>query len=161
MVAMASFKVLPIDERINRHVRTTLTDPIYNYPVQVTVVTTDDQYGPCRSCLNFTRAGERRILFLYNPFTPEEQTSEFAGPVFIHDGLCENYAAGSVFPESIRALPIVLKGYDAHNHLVADEIPEEQSAEEAIEKLFQRPEVVFILVRNTSAKCFIMRIQRA
>lgn len=156
---MTSFKVVPIDEEISQRVRTTLTDPIYGYPVQITV-NQDGDYGPCRSCLRTTAADERRILFVYNPFAPKEQTSDFAGPVFIHDQPCQTYSTNFVFPELIRDLPIVFKGYDASNHFVTDELADGQSAEQAIEKLLKRPEVAFIHVRNTEAKCFIMRIER-
>jgi hypothetical protein len=157
---MTSFKVVPLDEEINQHVRTTLTDPIYGHPVQVTIAQEGD-YGPCRSCLRTTASGERRILFVYNPFAPKEQTSDFAGPIYIHDQPCQNYTTSFAFPEPIRDLPIVFKGYDAGNHFVADELSDGQSAEQAIEELLKRPEVTFIHVRNTEARCFIMRIERA
>lgn len=98
---------------------------------------------------------------MYNPFAPKEQTSDFAGPIFIHDQPRQNYSTNFVFPELIRDLPIVFKGYDARNHFVADELANGQSPEQAIEELLKQPEVAFIHVRNTEAKCFIMRIERA
>jgi len=155
---MSSFKVLPIDEQISRQVRATLTDPIYGYSVQVSVAKPGD-VGPCRACLRIFTPGERRILLLYNPFA-REQTSEFAGPVFIHDGPCATYTATESFPPALRELPIVLKGFDAQNHYVDEEIPDGAPVEPAIATLFRRPEVAFIHVRNTEAKCFIARIER-
>jgi hypothetical protein len=157
---MPAYKVLAITEQIANHVRSTLTDPIYGHPVQVSVAGPGD-YGPCRSCLRTFEIGERRILFLYNPFSVGEQTSDFAGPVFIHDQPCERYNTPEVFPEDIRHLPVVCKGYDAHNNFVADEIPSGTDVETAISQLLRRPEIAFILVRNIEAKCFILRIERA
>ena len=156
---MSSFKVLPIDEQLSGQIRATLTDPIYGYPVQVGVARPGD-YGPCRACLRTFAPGERRILVLYNPFA-REQTAEFAGPVFIHDGPCAADLPDGVFPPALRDLPIVLKGYDAQNHYVDEEIPDGAPVEPAIATLFGRPEVAFIHVRNTEAKCFIARIERA
>ena len=156
---MSSFKVLPIDAQISRQIRATLTDPIYGYPVQVSVAKPGD-YGPCRACLRTFTPGERRILVLYNPFA-REQTAEFAGPVFIHDGPCEIDTLPGVFPPALRDLPIILKGYDAQNHYVDEEIPDGAPVEPAIQTLFQQPAIAFIHVRNTAAKCFILRIERA
>ncbi len=80
---MTAYKVMPISEEIIDHVRRTLTDPIYNHPVRVEVAGPGG-YGPCRACLNTFEVGERRILFLYNPFSLTQE-SDFAGPIFIHD----------------------------------------------------------------------------
>jgi hypothetical protein len=157
---MTHYTVHPIDANISYRVRTTLTDPIYGSIAQVSVAGPDG-YGPCRSCLKTFSSGERRILFLYNPFSRGEQTSDFAGPIFIHDGSCARYDNSATFPEPIKNLPIIFKGYDQQNHFITEEIPIEQDIETAIDKVFQRPEVAFIHVRNTEAKCFIMRIKRS
>src|SRR5579859_4523780 len=118
---MTHYAISPIDDAISRQVRTTLTDPIYGLEVPVSVAGPGN-YGPCRSCLHTFTIGERRILFLYNPFSPE-QHADFAGPVFIHDGDCESYSQRAVFPPAIRSLPIVLKGYGADNRFIAEETP--------------------------------------
>ncbi|HMA35664.1 MAG TPA: DUF1203 domain-containing protein [Chloroflexia bacterium] len=156
---MTHYAISPIDDAISRQVRTTLTDPIYGLEVPVSVAGPGN-YGPCRSCLHTFTIGERRILFLYNPFSPE-QHADFAGPVFIHDGDCESYSQRAVFPPAIRSLPIVLKGYGADNRFIAEETPPGPDVETAIDTLFHRPDVAFIHVRNREAKCFILRIARA
>lgn len=156
---MAQYTVHPIDETIAHQVRGTLTDPIYGYGVQINE-TPPNGYGPCRSCLNTFTPGERRLLFLYNPFSPTQQEADFAGPIYIHEQACAAYAAGGVFPRPIAGLPLTFKGYDARGHLVAEARPDSHEIEAAIDALFARPEVAIIHVRNTEAKCFIMRIER-
>ncbi len=153
---MEQFKVLPVDQKLSQHARTTLTDPIYGYPAPVTVVKAGE-YGPCRACLNTFEAGDRRILFLYNPFSANQE-SDFAGPIFIHDHNCQPYQSGG-FPDPLRNLPLVFRAYTHTNEFVAAEFPSE-GAETAIEKLFSLPEVALIHVRNHQAKCFIARIER-
>ncbi|HEY4385144.1 MAG TPA: DUF1203 domain-containing protein [Ktedonobacteraceae bacterium] len=155
---MIDFRIVPIPETITDHVHTTLTDPIYQFPVQITIANVGD-YGPCQICLNTFSIGERRILFLYNPFSVQQEP-EFAGPVFIHAERCRPYASRRIFPESIRTLPISLRGYDAHNHFVAEEQPRSLNVETAIETLLRRAEIVFLHVRNIEEKCFILHIER-
>jgi hypothetical protein len=155
---MTAFEVRPIAEPINDHVRRTLTDPIYGHPVPVSVAGPDG-YGPCRACLRTFTPGERRILFLYNPFSAE-QHSDFAGPVFIHDTPCESYEHPATFPPTLRRLPLLLKAYDAQQHLVAEQMPAADAIEAAITGLFADPTVAVIHVRNHEAKCFIARIER-
>lgn len=156
---MVSYKIQAIDSKITQYVRETRTDPIYGHDVRVEKAPPSG-YGPCRSCLKTFSEGERRLLFLYNPFS-QEQESDFAGPVFVHESHCQEYQKDLEFPEEIRNLPISLRGYADNGGFIAEEIPNETNIETLIEKLFINPDVSFIHVRNTEAKCFIMRINRS
>src|SRR6202051_1751405 len=124
-LSMIGFTIVTIPEEITRHVHKTLTDPIYHHPVQVSVAGEGD-YGPCRVCLNTFSIGERRILFLYNPFSAE---ADFAGPIFMHAEQCQPYPRIQIFPEAIRSLPITLRGYDTQHNFVAEEQPRSLNVE--------------------------------
>ncbi len=156
---MITYKIVAIPQTVTQHVHNTLTDPIYRHPVQITVAGVGD-YGPCRVCLNTFSIGERRILFLYNPFSAQQE-ADFAGPIYIHADHCQPYATPQNFPEPIRSLPITLRGYDAHNHFIVEEHPHSLDVETAIETLLRQPEIAFLHIRNAEAKCFILRIERA
>jgi Protein of unknown function (DUF1203) len=156
---MIGYKIITLPTTVITHVHTTLTDPIYHHPAPVTIAGEGD-YGPCRLCLNTFSLGERRILFLYNPFSTQ-QDADFAGPIFIHADRCLPYTTPQLFPEPIRCLPITLRGYTTHNHFIAEEHPHSLNVEIAIETLLRRPDVAFIHVRNTEAKCFILRMERS
>lgn len=154
---MPEFHVIPIDETIARRVRETLKDPIYGLPVRVEPAT---GYGPCRLCLRTFEAGELRILFLYNPFSAE-QDADFAGPVFVHAAPCEPYAPDGAFPEEIKRLPIVLRAYDEYQRCVAQSKPVAERVDAALSELIGRADVAYIHVRNAEAKCFIARVEPA
>jgi Protein of unknown function (DUF1203) len=155
---MIDYRIVPIPEPIIYAVHTTLTDPIYRLPVQITIAGTGD-YGPCRVCLNTFSFGERYILFFYNPFSRRQEAAS-AEPTLIHAARCQRYSHEQRFPESMRTLPISLCGYDRHNHFVAEEQPRSLDVEGAIEALLRRAEVAFLHVRNRDEKYFMLHITR-
>ena len=162
---MIEYNIVSIPETVRQHVQNNLTDPIYGHEVKVSVAGEGD-YGPCRVCLNTFKVGESRILFLYNPFSVKQE-ADFAGPIYIHTERCQAYGSSlsgpssQTFPEAIRSLPITLRGYDIQNHFVAEEHPRSLNVEAAIEVLLRRAEVAFVHVRNSEAKCFMLRIERS
>jgi hypothetical protein len=155
---MIDFRIVAIPEPIINHVHTTLTDPVYHFPVQITITGSGD-YGPCRACLNTFSFGERRIHFLYNPFSGQQET-ESAEPILIHAERCQPYDRQHHFPESVRTLPISVHGYDAHNQAVAEERPHGLNVEVAIKALLRRNRVAFLHVRNVEEQLFILHIAR-
>jgi len=150
------FRIVPIDPSISNQVRTLSRSPQYGHPVHIEVA---KGYGPCRSCLDVFRTGEeRRVLFTYNPFAGLDAYPS-PGPVFIHEEQCEPYAA-TTFPPTLRDLPLTLEGYGTDRWLLQRDRPAEPEIENAVERIFANPEVLYIHVRNTEAGCFIARIER-
>jgi len=154
---MDVFLIRPIDPSIANAARRTLRDPIYGSPLRVEPAA---GYGPCRLCLRTFAPGEPRILFLYNPFSAH-QDAEFAGPVFVHADGCKPYAEPTKFPDAVAALPIELRAYDDQQRRVGTIVPDPGECESAVGRLFARPEVHVVHIRNTEARCFIARIDRA
>jgi hypothetical protein len=153
---MQEFQVLPIDRALGEWIRTNMRDPIYGLPVHAEPAT---GYGPCRLCLRTFVPGESRILFLYNPFSPEQE-ADFAGPIFIHEKPCATYEPWSGFPADVTGLPIIFLGYDRDKHRVGWRSPTNASIETALDELWDMGAEV-IHVRNAEAKCFIARIELA
>lgn len=153
----SEFRIHPIDESLALRVRETLRDPIYGLPVRVEPAT---GYGPCRLCLRTFIPGEPRILFLYNAFSTDQE-ADLAGPVFIHANGCAAYAEQSMFPQEVAALPIVFHAYDGHRRRISEIVPAPGAAAAVLESMLASPNVDFIHVRNTEAKCYIARVERA
>ncbi|HDH03218.1 MAG TPA: DUF1203 domain-containing protein [Actinobacteria bacterium] len=148
----------PISRGIADHVRSTRTDPIYGYDYDVKVdVAGPDGYGPCRQCLMAFVEGERRLLFLYNPFG--SATGDYAGPVFIHEEPCTPHAHPGV-PVEIRGLPLTLFAYDDGSHFVGEFAPT-RDVESALDDLLADERVAFVHIRNSEARCFVARVDAA
>lgn len=151
-----TFFTLPIDDTVVDHVRYTRTDPVYGYPYNVRADEAGPHgYGPCRSCLRRFRQGERRLLFLFNPFT--SRFGDYAGPVFIHENECEPFD-GQGFPPDIREVPLLLRAYDANLAPVADAKPAPETIEKEVDHLLTDPQTSTLHIRNDEARCFIARV---
>jgi hypothetical protein len=158
-IAMLGFQIIPLATEDACHVRETRTDPIFGYPYDVQAdIAGPHGYGPCRQCLRKFSEGERRLLFLHNPFTKE--IGDFAGPIFIHEDECSPFEASDRFPESLRGLPLMLRSYDANGHYLAEHDLHNARIEAGIQQLFQAPEADEIHIRNVQAKCFVAKAIR-
>jgi hypothetical protein len=153
---MTPFRVTGIPEKISRHVREHLKAPGYGHPAHIETAT---GYGPCRSCLRTFETGrEERVLFTYDPFHGLDSYPS-PGPVFIHRGDCERYE-GTVFPETLRHLPLTLEGYGRDRWIHHRERVADGQVEAALDRLLAAPEVEYVHVRNTEAGCFIAVVER-
>ena len=154
---MVPYRIVAIPEKIAHAVRATLNSPQYGHPAHVEVAS---GYGPCRQCLRtFTIGAERRILFTYDPFEGTESLP-LPGPVFIHEGACERYPDAAGLPEDLRTHPLTLNAYGRGRRLLAQEYVNDGRVEPVIEALLARPDVDYIHVRDTSAGCFDLTIER-
>lgn len=124
---------------------------------------TEAGYGPCRSCLRQFKPGETRLLFSYAPVNSNNPYNE-VGPVYIHDR-CEPYAKQNEFPEEVKHgrlhIPLLLRCYNTERRMI-DAVPvhDNDEVELLIGKLFERPEIAFVHIRNAEAQCFIAQAAR-
>jgi hypothetical protein len=111
-------------------------------------------------CLDTFRVGEEeRLLFTYDPFAGLDPFPA-PGPVFVHADGCAPFAAGSGFPEPLRALPLVLEGFAPGRWLVARERVLTGDVEAAADRIFGHDAVEYVHVRNAEAGCYIARLER-
>ena len=154
---MSNMRVIAIPTEVADSVRTTMRAPAYGFPAHSETAT---DAAPCRHCLRtFSVGADQRILFTYDRFAGVE-TRPQPGPVYIHVRACSRYAADAGFPEELRASPRTLEAYARGRRLVAQEYVADGKFEPAIDKLFGRPEVDYLLVNSTTAGCFTFRIER-
>ena len=153
---MLPIRVIAIPTAVAESVRATLKDPVYGHPAHTEI---GDDSAPCRHCLRLIVPGERRILFTYDRFSGIEPLP-LPGPIYIHAERCERYPENAEFPDELRSSPRTLEGYSAGRHLVAREYVNDGAMEKALERIFARGEVDYVLVNSTTAGCNTFRIER-
>jgi hypothetical protein len=160
---MSNFRVLPIPNSIAQRVRETRLDD-FGHNLSVSVGTENDS-GPCRSCLKVFVPGEGRLLFSYAPNQCDHPYNEI-GPVYIHEEECQPYADSGSFPPEIRTRrPMTLRCYTADGTMIGAELVGTDPAggraiEEVIESLFENHEVNCLHARTASVGCYIARVER-
>jgi hypothetical protein len=154
---MPAFRYVGIPEPLAEEARAKRRSPQYGHPA---FQDRAKGYGPCRACLRTFAIGEEdRLLFTYQPHSGTDVLPQ-PGPVFIHAAPCARYE-GEAFPPDFRALPIVVEGYRAAGWLVAQESVASEPAEAVVARMFERPDVDHVHLRNREAGCFMARVERA
>ena len=156
---MSNFRVFPIPNSIALHIRENRVDD-FGHTLSVSVATENDS-GPCRSCLTVFRPGEGRILFSYAPNQHDHPYNE-VGPVYIHEKECRPYADQENFPPELRTRrPLVLRCYADDGMMVGGELVGDRPVEEVINSLFAESEIKYLHARTATVGCYIARIERA
>lgn len=155
---MTTFSYIAIPTTVAERVRATGQSPGYGHPAYTEVAA---GYGPCRHCLRtFAIGAERRALFTYDPFHDLEPLP-LPGPVFIHADACARFPEASGFPEDLRSHPLTLVAYGDERR-VLEEVPiTDGNVEPSLERLFAASEVRYVHVRDRSAGCYDLRVERA
>ena len=152
---MSEYRVVALSQHTADEVRSSQRAPGYGHPAHVETATGS---GPCRLCLEPFRTGEEeRVLFTYNPF-PDHGTMPCPGPIFVHKVPCSRYE-GAGFPPALLGLPLTLEGYDPiglpllRRSVIGD-------PDGSVREVLARPQVAYAHLRNTTAGCFVARIER-
>jgi hypothetical protein len=154
---MNTLKIIAMPTTHALAVRTTLADEFGSRPTWLI----DDGSGPCRHCLRVAQQGDPLLLFTYRPFAKPGPYQE-SGPVFLHANGCERFAEGAGFPPDFAQRPLVLRPYDARDHIhVAQALADAGEAENAARALLADPDVAYVHARSRSHGCFMFRIERA
>lgn len=156
---MSNFKVFPIPKSVALHIRENRVDD-FGHHLSVSVATENDT-GPCRSCLTVFLPGEGRILFSYAPNKYDHPYNEI-GPIYIHEKECRSYIDHEAFPQELKSRrPLTLRCYAEAGIMVGAELVIDRPVEEVIESLFEDPKVKYLHARTASVGCYIARIERA
>ena len=156
---MSDFRVFPIPSSVALRIRDSRLDD-FGHRLSVSVATQNDT-GPCRSCLNVFVPGEGRLLFSYAPNQFDHPYNEI-GPVYIHEQECQPYSEHESFPPELRTRrPLTLRCYAEDGTMIDAELVGDRAVEEVIGSLFEKPEVRYLHARTASLGCYIARIERA
>lgn len=154
---MRPCRVVPLDVQIAWRVRGTLRSVDLRHPAYVETATGQ---GPCGVCLRPFRAGvDRRIVFVHDPF---HRHGEFPlpSPVQLHEDACPAWT-GTWLPPDVAVLPLTLDGYGAgREHLAEERHASATDLEAAVLRIFARPTVSYIHLRDTVTGFFVCELTR-
>lgn len=148
-----AFLILPIPSAHLDQVRASGRDVSGN-PVQVI---SDMPEQPLRCCLQNSRAGERLILFGYEPPIPGSGSPyREVGPVFAHADDCAAPPVWTAYPQEWVGHPQVLRAYDSRGWIhPATTTHNGSDPESALSTVLATPEVVTVHSRNIAHGCFM------
>ena len=156
---MSNFRVFPVPNSVALRIRKGRVDE-FRHRLSVSVAT-DNDTGPCRSCLTVFVPGEGRILFSYAPNEHDHPYNEI-GPIYIHEKECQPYANHENFPPELRTRrPLVLRCYADDGMMVGGELVGGRPVEDVIGSLFEHSNIRYLHARTASVGCYIARIERA
>lgn len=115
---------------------------------------------PLRCCLRDARAGERLILFGYEPPIGKSPYREI-GAVFAHAEPCEGPPANGGYPPGWRGRRQVLRSYDRRGWIRDAVVHDGADPERDIARLLADPEAVQLHSRNVAYGCFMFVVTRA
>ena len=120
-------------------------------------------WEPLRCCLRRPEPGEPVVLMTYCPWRSPDPWME-AGPVFVHSGPCDGYAATDTYPVQLANSPRVLNPFDragarAYAHITF--VGPDDDHDAAVRTLLADPEIGFVHVRSAEAGCFTFEARRA
>jgi len=117
----------------------------------------DPEGGPLRCCLRDARAGERVILFSYEPPLPGGISPyREIGPVFAHADACEAPQNWDSYPSDWYGRPQALRAYDARGWIhPASTTHDGTDPESALVRVLSEPGVVEVHSRNIAYGCFM------
>jgi len=155
---MPTLSYVAIPSTLADAVRASGRSPGYGHPTHTEVAT---GHGPCRHCLRTFGIGEeRRTLFTYDPFHGLEPLP-LPGPVFIHAEACERYDESGGFPSDLLVHPLTLVAYGDGRRTLDELHVSGDDVQPALERLFDLPAVRYVHVRDWSAGCYDLRVERA
>ncbi|MEV6488859.1 DUF1203 domain-containing protein [Actinoplanes sp. NPDC051633] len=116
---------------------------------------------PVRCCLRDAAAGERLILFGYEPVLPAASPYREIGAVFAHAEACDGPASSAGYPADWYGRPQVLRAYDERGWIhPSTRTHDGADPEGQIKAILDHPEVVEIHSRNIAYGCFMFAVTR-
>ncbi len=156
---MSGFKVFPIPESVSSRIRKDRLDEL-GHQLSVSIATENDT-GPCRSCLKVFVPGETRLLFSYAP-NPFDHPYNEIGPIYIHERECQPYTDLGAFPIELRTRRLLaLRCYAEDGQMIGGELVGDRPVEGVIKNLFEDSQIKYLHARTATVGCYIARIERA
>jgi uncharacterized protein DUF1203 len=114
---------------------------------------------PCRVSLTDSNPGEELILVNYEHHAvASPYRMRFA--IFVRKGE-ETYDAVDAVPEQLRKRTLALRAFDADAMMIAFELIEGTSLEQAIARQFADPRAAYLHAHFAAPGCYAARIERA
>lgn len=158
---MKNFKITPVSSKELLQYQTTRKDDLGNEIKEELA----KGLGPCRVSLKpFLPYEDKRFLLSYSPFDKVNVYYQ-SGPIYISSEPVEEYSDIYRFPPEIKAdkvnFPLTLVGYDKNQMMKFSKIVGDRDVDELIVEIFEnKPKIDFLHARNSSACCYICKIER-
>ncbi len=110
--------------------------------------------SPLRCCLRESVPGERLLLIAYTPPGARGAYAE-RGPVFIHAEPCDGYLTPDRYPPALSHRQQVVRAYDREGRIADGVLVDDgEHAMTVIRRLFARPDVALVHLRNVGYGCY-------
>ena len=150
----SNFQVVALPTAVADAARKTATE---NRPDHRVMVVESPNSAPCRHCLQWAKPGDRVILFSYDAIPAGRPYSE-RGPIFVHAEPCPRYE-DEVYPAEFRH-GRAFRAYNATNDLIDARLPNGETPEAVVAKLFENPDTAFVHARSATHGCYTFKIER-
>lgn len=152
-----TFRIHPLPAAVLQAVRRSGTD-VWGNPVESLVASGGE---PLRCCLRDASAGERTMLFGYEPPLPASPYQE-RGAVYAHAEECAGPATVDAYPRDWYGRPQVLRAYDRRGRIHdATTVHDGHHPETVLAQMFADPQVVQVHSRNVAWGCYMFSVTKA
>jgi hypothetical protein len=97
------------------------------------------------------------ILFSYDAIPAGRPYSE-RGPIFVHAESCPRYQNEAYPAEFSQGR--AFRAYNATNDLIDARLPNGETPEAVVAKLFENPDTAFVHARSATHGCYTFKIER-
>ena len=97
-------------------------------------------------------------LLSYDPFLGKSPYTG-PGPIFVHEGGCEEFE-GDTIPEQLRRRLLAVRGYDAAHLMVESDLAEGTDLEQTAARMLANIDVAYLHAHFARAGCFAVRLDR-
>jgi Protein of unknown function (DUF1203) len=118
-----------------------------------------DANYPCRISLTDARPGDELLLVNYEHH-PVDSPYRMRFAIYVRRGE-EQYDAIDEVPDQLRTRVLAVRSFDANGMMLDRELIDGRQVEQAIERLFVKPEAAYLHVHYAAPGCYAARIDRA
>ncbi|RMA64800.1 DUF1203 domain-containing protein [Ulvibacter antarcticus] len=114
---------------------------------------------PCRVSLEDAEIGEKIILI---PFEHHKTQSPYQakGPIFIREGIKTKTLKKNEIPKMLDHRLLSFRGYDKNGFMKSAITEKGNETKQIIEKIFQKKEIQYIHIHNSSPGCYNCQVTR-
>ena len=116
---------------------------------------------PCRVSLHNAAPGETVILTSFVHLDDAASPYRALGPIFVRRDPGATFDRVNEIPPALRGRPLSLRAYDAQNLIVAAEVADSETLQDAVRRLFGGDDIAAIHVHHAAFGCYLCRVERA
>ncbi|MCV6574217.1 MAG: DUF1203 domain-containing protein [Cohaesibacter sp.] len=115
---------------------------------------------PDRVSLRDLDVGESALLLNYEHL-PVQSPYRSRHAIFVHEGAGKPGHFFNKVPDVLKSRTVALRAFDRHDHIIEAELSEGEGIEQAIRRMFDNPDSVYIHAHFAARGCFAALIERS